>query len=366
MSINTIRIINVCFFYTIWWGTVTSINFGLNFAPPIITAIILILHLNIISEPKKEIIFLGCCILLGTLVELVYLNSNFLSYYGYYMFSNQFSPLWTICMWISLAITVNHSMFFLKKRWFSIIICGSIFGPVCYISLMKLNIIQFHYNLGVSIFILSIISSISLLMMYYLNKRIEENMEIKYLFTIGVIILIAMVSIAIAKNKGSQNPVDPITSFYDIEAKLIFGEKISMGTYKGKKILVVNVASKCGLTNQYVELEKLYNQYSDKLVILGFPSNDFLMQEPGSNKDIASFCSTNYSVSFPLFEKIRVKGRKMHDIYKWLSDPKQNGWNSSGPSWNFTKYLIDENGKLVKRFSPRTTPMSSDIVDLIK
>ena len=139
-----------------------------------------------------------------------------------------------------------------------------------------------------------------------------------------------------------------------------------METYKGKKILIVNVASKCGLTNQYSGLEKLYNEFSDKLVILGFPSNDFLMQEPGSNEEIANFCSTNYSVSFPLFEKIRVKGRNKHSIYSWLSDPKQNGWNSVAPSWNFTKYLIDENGKLVKRFSPKSNPMSSDIIDLIK
>ena len=191
-------------------------------------------------------------------------------------------------------------------------------------------------------------------------------MEIKYLFTIGCIILIAMVSIIIAKSKEDQKPTDPITSFYDIDAQSIFGEKISMESYKGKKILVVNVASRCGLTNQYIELEKLYKQYSDKIIVLGFPSNDFLRQEPESNKEIASFCSTNYSVTFPLFEKIRVKGRKKHAIYKWLSDSKQNGWNTNGPSWNFTKYLIDENGKLIRRFSPRLTPMSSEIVDLIK
>ena len=191
-------------------------------------------------------------------------------------------------------------------------------------------------------------------------------MEIKYLFTLGAIILLIMGSVIVAKNKGSQHSVDPKTSFYDIKAKLISGEKISMEEYKGKKILVVNVASKCGLTNQYIELEKLYNTYSDKLVILGFPSNDFLKQEPGSNEEIASFCSTNYSVSFPLFEKIIVKGSKMHDIYRWLSDSNQNGWNANAPSWNFTKYLIDENGKLLKRFSPRSSPMSSEIVDLIK
>ncbi len=366
MNLNILGIINVLFFYTIWWGTVGAISLGLNIIPPIITSLIIILHLYIISEPKKEIIFLVGCATIGLFIELIYLNSNFLSYYGYYIFSNQFPPIWTICMWISLALTLNHSMAFLKNRWLLIIFLGMIFGPICYLSLMKLNAIQFNYNFEVSLMILSVISSISLILMYYLNKKIEENMELKYLLTIGVIILIAVSSMAAAKTKGNQNPVDPITSFYDIEAKLIFGEKISMEAYKGKKILIVNVASKCGLTNQYSGLEKLYNEFSDKLVILGFPSNDFLMQEPGSNEEIANFCSTNYSVSFPLFEKIKVKGRNKHSIYSWLSDPKQNGWNSVAPSWNFTKYLIDENGKLVKRFAPKSNPMSSDIIDLIK
>jgi len=190
-------------------------------------------------------------------------------------------------------------------------------------------------------------------------------MEFKYVMTMALVILFILISVIIAKNTSEVIAADPLTSFYDLEVNSITGEPVKMDQFKGKKILVVNVASKCGLTPQYSDLEKLYQKYSDKLIILGFPSNDFLRQEPGSNKEIASFCSKNYSVTFPLFEKIKVKGAKKHAIYRWLTDQKQNGWNKKGPSWNFTKYLIDENGKLIKRFSPRTLPLSDEITSLI-
>lgn len=191
-------------------------------------------------------------------------------------------------------------------------------------------------------------------------------MEYKYLLIIVSIGIIAMISIMIAKNNDDSIALNPITSFYDIEANSISGEPIKMEAYKGKKILVVNVASKCGLTPQYAQLEKLYQQYSDKLIVLGFPSNDFLRQEPGNNKQIATFCSREYAITFPLFEKTKVKGSKKHGVYDWLTDPNQNGWNKKGPSWNFTKYLINENGKLIKRFSPKTLPLSDEIATLIK
>ena len=191
-------------------------------------------------------------------------------------------------------------------------------------------------------------------------------MEFKYMIVTASIILIIFTSVMIAKGNSEQVALDPITSFYALEATSIFGETAKMDQYKGKKILVVNVASKCGLTPQYAQLEELYQEYSDNLVILAFPSNDFLRQEPGSNEEIATFCSTKFSVTFPLYEKIKVKGSKKHSVYDWLTDPKQNGWNKKGPSWNFTKYLIDENGKLVKRFSPKTLPLSDEIINLIK
>jgi len=191
-------------------------------------------------------------------------------------------------------------------------------------------------------------------------------MEYKYILIIVSAVVIIMMSIMIAKGSDEQVALDPVTSFYNLEANSIFGETTKMEIYKGKKILVVNVASKCGLTPQYAQLEKLYQQHSDKLIILGFPSNDFLRQEPGSNEHIATFCSREYAVTFPLFEKTKVKGSKKHSVYDWLTDPKQNGWNKKGPSWNFTKYLIDENGKLIKRFSPKTLPLSDEIATLIK
>lgn len=187
----------------------------------------------------------------------------------------------------------------------------------------------------------------------------------KYMILIIVLMSIIFISFIIAKSQKVIEPTNPAISFFDIEATSISGEIIKMESYKGKKILIVNVASKCGLTPQYTELESLYKNYSDKLIVLGFPSNDFLGQEPGSNNEIQKFCNKNYSISFPLFEKTSVRGKNKNSVYQWLTDPKKNGWNKKGPSWNFTKYLIDENGKLLKRFSPRTSPMSNEITSRI-
>tara|TARA_Y100001970_G_scaffold293172_1_gene438300 strand:- start:2778 stop:3344 length:567 start_codon:yes stop_codon:yes gene_type:complete len=187
-------------------------------------------------------------------------------------------------------------------------------------------------------------------------------MGIKYiLFSISIILL----SVIVARGKEESIALNPLTSFYDLNSLLINGDAVSMSEYRGKKILIVNVASKCGLTPQYKELEELSQKFSKELIVLGFPSNDFLRQEPGSNEEISNFCSRNYSITFPLFEKSKVKGSKKNQIYDWLTDPKKNGWNKKGPSWNFTKYLIDENGKLLKRFSPRTSPLSDEIISSI-
>tara|TARA_B100000131_G_scaffold317592_1_gene359869 strand:- start:1764 stop:2336 length:573 start_codon:yes stop_codon:yes gene_type:complete len=190
-------------------------------------------------------------------------------------------------------------------------------------------------------------------------------MGYKYMILIVVLMSVIFISFIIANSQKVGASTDPLISFFDIEETSISGEVIKMESYKGQKILIVNVASKCGLTPQYKELESLYEKYLGKLVILGFPSNDFLGQEPGSNNEIQKFCDKNYSISFPLFEKSSVKGKNKNSVYKWLTDPKKNGWNKKGPSWNFTKYLIDENGKLLKRFSPRTSPLSEEITSEI-
>jgi glutathione peroxidase len=156
------------------------------------------------------------------------------------------------------------------------------------------------------------------------------------------------------------------TSIFDISYSTIDGKVTTLQEFKGKKILIVNVASKCGFTPQYAELEKLYETYKDKLVIVGFPANDFLKQEPGTNAEIAQFCSLTYGVTFPMAAKISVIGNDKHPMYKWLTDKKLNGWNDQEPQWNFCKYLIDENGELVKVFPSKTKPFDEEIINSIK
>ena len=155
-------------------------------------------------------------------------------------------------------------------------------------------------------------------------------------------------------------------SFYDFSAKSIDGEEIELSEFKGKKVLVVNVASECGYTPQYKGLQKLYETYRDRLVVLGFPANDFGKQEPGTNEEIKEFCRKNFSVTFPMFAKISVKGSDMHELYKWLSNPEENGWNDKAPNWNFCKYLLNEKGELIKYYSFAVEPLSKEIVNEIK
>lgn len=151
-------------------------------------------------------------------------------------------------------------------------------------------------------------------------------------------------------------------SIYDFKVESLEGGSIDLSKYKGKKILIVNTASKCGLTPQYEELEALYKKYKNNLVIIGFPANDFLSQEPGSNADIKSFCQKNYGVSFPMAAKISVKGKNIHPLYVFLTQKRYNGFSDNSVKWNFQKYLFDENGKLIAVFSPQTKPLSEDIV----
>jgi glutathione peroxidase len=155
-------------------------------------------------------------------------------------------------------------------------------------------------------------------------------------------------------------------SIYDFKMKSITGEEISFDRYKGKKVLIVNVASKCGYTPQYEDLQKLHEQFGDKVIILGFPANNFASQEPGTNEEIATFCKTNYGVSFQMFEKVSVKGNDQSPLYEWLSTKELNGWNDQAPKWNFCKYLVNENGELVKFFASGVKPMSDEMLAAIQ
>lgn len=151
------------------------------------------------------------------------------------------------------------------------------------------------------------------------------------------------------------------TSIYDIKVKNIDGEEISMSEYKGKTLLIVNVASKCGYTPQYEGLEKLYKDYKDKgLVILGFPCNQFAGQEPGSEKEILEFCQTNYGVTFPMFSKIDVNGENTHPLYVYLKKEAPGVLSTQDIKWNFTKFLVSADGKVLQRFAPATTPAQID------
>lgn len=152
------------------------------------------------------------------------------------------------------------------------------------------------------------------------------------------------------------------TSIHTFKVKALTGGEIDFSSFKGKKILVVNTASECGYTPQYAELEQLYKDHKDKLVIVGFPANDFGSQEPGSNEEIATFCQKNYGVSFPMAAKISTKGKDIAPIYKWLTHKAENGVMDAEISWNFNKFLLDENGILLSYFPSKVSPLSEEIV----
>lgn len=154
-------------------------------------------------------------------------------------------------------------------------------------------------------------------------------------------------------------------SFYDLSISDINGNKIDLNSLKGKKIMLVNVASRCGYTSQYADLQELYKNYKNKLEIIGIPCNDFGGQEPGTPDEIKSFCKLNYGVTFPLSEKQKIKSNPVSGLYKWLSDPDLNGWNSSLPSWNFCKYIIDEEGNLIQFFNSGVDPNGKEILELL-
>ncbi len=155
-------------------------------------------------------------------------------------------------------------------------------------------------------------------------------------------------------------------SFYSLQAVANNGAAIFFDQFKGRKVLVVNTASDCGYTPQYDDLQKLYDQYKNKLVIIGFPANDFGEQEKGNDDEIAHFCKVNYGVSFLLAKKSTViKKAGQNKVFEWLSNKNENGWNDQQPTWNFSKYLINENGELTHYFEPSVSPLSNEVIDAI-
>ena len=168
-------------------------------------------------------------------------------------------------------------------------------------------------------------------------------------------------NVTIANDTATTATVDQ-KSIYDFKVEALDGGTIDFASFKGKKILIVNTASKCGYTPQYEGLEALYKKMGGKLVIVGFPANNFGGQEPGTNIEINEFCKKNYGVTFPLASKISVKGDDMAPIYKWLCNKSENGVLDAEIKWNFNKFLIDENGKLLYYFDSKVTPMSDELI----
>ena len=166
------------------------------------------------------------------------------------------------------------------------------------------------------------------------------------------------------KNKIEKTTKNKNVSFIDIPFLTMSGDSTSLIKYKGKIVLLVNVASKCGFTSQYSKLEELYQSYKDKgLIVIGFPANNFGNQEPGTNEEILNFCQTNFGVTFPVMSKISVKGRDKHPLYVYLTE---NSSFSGEIKWNFSKFLINQNGKVVGRFAPQTQPNSKRIINIIE
>jgi glutathione peroxidase len=174
-------------------------------------------------------------------------------------------------------------------------------------------------------------------------------------------------ALALCNGCSAQKGAPTVASFYDIEVERIKGEKVDMEAYRGKVLLIVNTASKCGFTGQYEGLQALYEEFKDQgFVILGFPSNDFLRQEPGTNEEIQSFCKLNYGVTFPMFSKINVKGKNQHQLYAYLTSQETNPEFAGKITWNFNKFLIGREGKILGRFGSRTKPQDAKLVEQLK
>ncbi|MBC8882847.1 glutathione peroxidase [Flavobacterium piscinae] len=189
-------------------------------------------------------------------------------------------------------------------------------------------------------------------------------MKASFLIIFSCFMLMSCQNHAQNKKENTSTSNTMKQSIYSFKVEDLEGKEFDFASLKGKKIMVVNTASKCGLTPQYKDLQALFEEYKDKgLVIIGFPANDFMKQEPGTNEEIGAFCQKNYGVTFPMMSKISVKGKEMHPLYQFLTQKAQNGLQDSDVEWNFQKYLLNEKGELEKVISPRTSPKDKEIID---
>ncbi len=190
-------------------------------------------------------------------------------------------------------------------------------------------------------------------------------------FLKSILIMITSLIAGIFADKGeiATKPADAIAAtqnLYDFKVKSLVGNNVvDLSKYKGKKVVILNVASKCGYTKQYADWEAFYKKHGDKVVVLGFPSNNFGGQEPGTSEEIATFCSKTYGVSFPMFEKVEVIGDNKSPIYQWLTTKDKNGWNDKVPTWNFCKYVINEKGELTNFFASKILPTDAEFLKAV-
>jgi glutathione peroxidase len=203
-----------------------------------------------------------------------------------------------------------------------------------------------------------------------MQKTIFRSEQMKKYVTLSALAVLIIASVAVTLTwDGSAATDEKMTekSVLDFTMKNIDGEDVKLSSYGGKVLLLVNVASKCGYTPQYKGLESIYEKYKEQgLVIMGFPANNFFWQEPGTNEEIKTFCSTKYNVTFPMFAKISVKGGKIHPLYKFLTSKETNPEFSGSISWNFNKFLVDRSGKVVARFGSKDEPESPKVVQAIE
>lgn len=216
--------------------------------------------------------------------------------------------------------------------------------------------------------LLYIVGAVLLLLtayVFYVNRN-SKDMTIRQKLLKAFYPALMWVSGKKANQFGNEHAKAPVP-FYSLKATTNSGTEFDFSQLKGKKVLLVNTASDCGYTGQYDDLQKLHERYQNKLVILGFPANDFKEQEKGSDEDIAQFCKINFGVTFPLMKKSSViKGAAQNPVFKWLSDSTLNGWSNKQPSWNFSKYLINEEGELVHYFDPAVSPLSKELISAIE